>query len=158
MLVYLLHAQSPFCCCWWWWWLYCIDVLYVGRYDLKLPDFVAENLQLEKHLQPILSRLTGIMGLPAPRIRTHNVVFVPVGSGIQEWHVDDSMILRKHHRYFTILIHLNPLDAYCGGTEIWMEDIQKGDLVRKLIMFAAIHRRIVVYNCYYMLRCCMSPL
>jgi hypothetical protein len=71
------------------------------------------------------------MGLPAPRLRTHNVVFVPVGSGIQEWHVDDSMTLRKHHRYFTILIHLNPLDAYCGGTEIWMEDIQKGDLVSK---------------------------
>ena len=103
--------------------------VYLGRYDLQLPDFVIANLQLEHHLAPILTRLTDIMGLPTPKVRTHNVVFVPVGSGIQEWHVDDSMILRKQHRYFTILIHLNPLDAYCGGTEIWMENIQKGDLV-----------------------------
>jgi hypothetical protein len=50
-----------------------------GRYDLRLPDHVIETLQLEALLQPILSRLETVMGHPKPRIRTHNVVFVPVG-------------------------------------------------------------------------------
>mmetsp|Transcript_21213 Transcript_21213/g.35949 ORF Transcript_21213/g.35949 Transcript_21213/m.35949 type:complete len:207 (+) Transcript_21213:205-825(+) len=103
-----------------------------GRYDLKLPDYVVENLQLPQTLAPILERLTEIMGHPKPQLRTHNVVFVPVGSGIQEWHVDDSMILHKktNQRYFTILIQLNPLDSHCGGTEVWLDHLKRGDLVR----------------------------
>jgi hypothetical protein len=40
---------------------------------------VIEELQLEARLEPILSRLQSIMGSPKPRVRTHNVVFVPVG-------------------------------------------------------------------------------
>lgn len=52
-----------------------------GRYDLRLPDYVVESLRLEELLQPITSRLESIMGHPKPRLRTHNVIFVPVG----EW-------------------------------------------------------------------------
>ena len=48
---------------------------------------------------------------------------------MQEWHVDDSMVQHKNHRYFTVLINLNPLDAYCGGTEVWIDKLKKGDLV-----------------------------
>jgi hypothetical protein len=40
-----------------------------------------------------------------------------------------SMVQRKQHRYFTVLINLNPLDAYCGGTEVWIDSLKKGDLV-----------------------------
>jgi hypothetical protein len=43
--------------------------------------------------------------------------------------VDDSMVQRKQHRYFTVLVNLNPLDAYCGGTEVWIDKLKKGDLV-----------------------------
>jgi len=50
-----------------------------GRYDLRLPDYVIEQLGLVEALQPILTRLEGIMGTPKPQLRTHNVVFVPVG-------------------------------------------------------------------------------
>ena len=51
----------------------------LGRYDLRLPDYVIEQLGLVEALQPILSRLETIMGSPKPQLRTHNVVFVPVG-------------------------------------------------------------------------------
>ena len=73
------------------------------------------------------------MGNPKPKLRTHNVIFVPVGSGVQEWHVDDSMVQRKMHRYFTVLINLNPLDAYCGGTEVWIDKLKRGDLVSSVV-------------------------
>lgn len=43
--------------------------------------------------------------------------------------MDDSMVQRKNHRYFTVLINLNPLDAYCGGTEVWIDKLKRGDLV-----------------------------
>ena len=101
-----------------------------GRYDLRLPEFVIEELGLHRLLEPILTRLTGIMGNPAPQIRTQNVVFVPVGSPAQPWHADDSVHDLKHHRYFTILIHLNPIDENCGGTEIWSKKAQRGDMIR----------------------------
>ena len=58
-----------------------------------------------------------------------------VGSGIQEWHVDDSMAQPKRPRYFTVLINLNPLDAYCGGTEVWIDALKKGDLVRRSVCY-----------------------
>lgn len=73
------------------------------------------------------------MGTPTPQIRTHNVVFVPVGSKAQQWHTDDEMKKRKIHRYFTILIQLNSIDSHCGGTEIWMDKLDRGDLVRQYI-------------------------
>jgi hypothetical protein len=63
----------------------------LGRFDLKIPHFVVEELQLEKVLNPILSRLRKIMGTPIPKIRTHNVVFVPVGCPPQAWHCDDTL-------------------------------------------------------------------
>jgi hypothetical protein len=105
------------------------ELLLLGRYDLKLPDFVVEALKLEEKIEPILNKLRGIMG-PKPEIRTHNVVFVPVGSYAQQWHADDCMKKRKQPRYFTILIHLNSLDTGCGGTEVWSDKKNCGDLVR----------------------------
>src|SRR5690242_17356065 len=100
------------------WW-----TLVAGRYDLKLPEFVVEDLGLERILEPILNKLKTIMGNPTPKLRTHNVVLAQIGSAAQEWHTDDGVVTSKEvgtkHRYFTILIHLNPLDSYCGGTEIW---------------------------------------
>jgi hypothetical protein len=70
------------------------------------------------------------------QLRTHNVVFCPVGSETQIWHVDDCN--RKQglpHRYFTILVQLNHIDALCGGTEIWLKNKElpgggRGDLIR----------------------------
>lgn len=99
-----------------------------GRYDLKLPDFVVEQLHLRERLEPILEKLRTVMG-STPKLRTHNVVFVPVGSKSQEWHCDQSMVQKRPFRYFTILIHLNSLDNRCGGTEIWIDSLNKGDLV-----------------------------
>ncbi len=61
-----------------------------GRYDLKLPEFVVEQLELDKILKPILDALEPIMHA-RPKLRTHNVVFVPVGSQPQQWHVDDKV-------------------------------------------------------------------
>ena len=101
----------------------------IGRYDLKLPDFLIQQLKLNELLEPILTKLRTIMGTPAPQIRTHDIVFVPVGSSAQEWHADDSMRKHKVHRYFTILIHLNPLDVDCGGTEVWSHQTKKSDMV-----------------------------
>lgn len=66
-----------------------------------------------------------------------------LGSGVQEWHTDDSMTQPKKHRYFTILINLNPLDAYCGGTEVWIDKLKRGDLVSTVL---------VVY-CTYVCNC-----
>ena len=106
-----------------------------GRFDLKLPSFVVEHLRLNEVLEPILSKLVTIMGTPTPQIRTHNVVFVPVGSKCQQWHTDDELKQRKMHRYFTILIQLNSIDSNCGGTEIWMDQLNRGDLVSFLLIF-----------------------
>jgi len=105
----------------------------VGRYDIRLPDFVVEQLNLQSYLEPILSKLRSVMGTtPRPVIRTQNLVFVPVGSPPQEWHCDDTIKVPKAARYFTILIHLNPIDSMSGGTEIWMQTAKKGDLVSLL--------------------------
>lgn len=57
------------------------------RYDIKLPDFLVKHLKLDELLQPILEKLRTIMGFPKPILRTHNIVFVPVGSQPQTWHV-----------------------------------------------------------------------
>lgn len=76
-----------------------------------------------------MSKLRSVMGTPLPQIRTHNVVFVPVGSHSQQWHTDDSMRKHKLHRYFTVLVHLNTLDNGCGGTEVWSDERQLSDLV-----------------------------
>jgi hypothetical protein len=99
-----------------------------GRFDLKLPKFVVDQLDLGKIIEPILEKLRPIM-CQNPTLRTHNIVFVPVGSRPQQWHTDDSMKQKKPYRYFTILIHLNPIDAKCGGTEVWIDKTNKGDLV-----------------------------
>jgi hypothetical protein len=108
-------------------------VITTGRYDLRLPQFVVDQLQLDAVLGPILEKLSSVMGTPAPQVRTHNVVFVPVGSKPQKWHVDDTVREGKTHRYFTILIHLNSLDSCCGGTEMWIEKQQCGDMVSESV-------------------------
>lgn len=90
---------------------------------------MVDQLGLEKVLQPVLDLLETIMSTPKPQLRTHNVVFVPIGSKPQKWHIDDVANDRKLHKYFTILVHLNSLDSNSGGTEIWMEKQQCGDLV-----------------------------
>lgn len=97
---------------------------------MKLPDFVVDQLDLVKVLQPVLDLLETIMSTPKPQLRTHNVVFVPIGSKPQKWHIDDAANDRKLHKYFTILVHLNSLDSNSGGTEVWMEKQQCGDLLR----------------------------
>ena len=101
----------------------------LGRYDMKIPDFVIEQLQLNQILEPVLERLRSIMTTPIPQIRTHNLVFVPVGCEPQAWHCDDTLKSRIY-RYFTILIHLNPIDSMCGGTELWEKSVRRGDMVR----------------------------
>ena len=101
-----------------------------GRYDMRLPDFLVEKLGLADKLQPILERLRTVMGTPTPEIRTHNVVFVPVGSAHQRWHADDTLNQLKKPRYFTIIIHLNLTDENCGGTEVWSRKLKRGDLIR----------------------------
>ena len=69
----------------------CPSIL-VGRFDIKIPKFVVEELRLEALLEPILSRLKSIMSPHrTPLLRTHNIIFAPVGSASQTWHVDDSM-------------------------------------------------------------------
>eukprot|EP01036_Dinobryon_divergens_P026965 gene26965-35669_t len=103
-----------------------------GRYDMAIPKFLVKDLQLENILKPITDRLATIMGSPTPQLRTHNIIFAPVGSKAQHWHVDDAFDNKRiaRHRYFTILIHLNPIDAFCGGTEIWSESMNRGDMIR----------------------------
>jgi len=94
-------------------------VLRDGRHDITLPQFVVDALKLDSFLEPMLTRLRTIMGNPKPQLRTHNVVFVPVGSPAQEWHFDDSRrYMGRLYRYFTILVNLNPIDENCGGTEL----------------------------------------
>jgi len=103
-----------------------------GRYDLTIPRFVILDLQIESLLQPILDKLRTIMGSPTPQLRTHSIVFAPVGSKAQNWHVDDAFDNSRivTHRYFTILVHLNPIDSFCGGTEIWSNSLNRGDMIR----------------------------
>jgi hypothetical protein len=52
-----------------------------GRFDIRVPDFVVEELRLNELLSPIMDRLRTIMGFPEPEIRTHNIVFAPQGEG-----------------------------------------------------------------------------
>ena len=60
------------------------------RYDMKLPEFVVRELKLEQILAPILALLDTIMvTTKKAHLRTHQVVFCPVGSEDQIWHVDD---------------------------------------------------------------------
>ena len=81
-----------------------------GRWDLPIPSYVVDTLQLNQLLQPITSLLSSIMSdSPPPRIRTHNIVLAPMGSFAQQWHADDCLQKPVKHRYFTILIHLNPI-------------------------------------------------
>ena len=47
------------------------------------------------------------------QLRTHNVVFCPVGSESQMWHVDDCNRNRgQPHRYFTILVQVRLWPAW----------------------------------------------
>ena len=104
------------------------DIL--GRFDIRIPDYVVAELKIEEQLHEILNKLSTIMGSkPPPRIRTHDIIMAPVGSLAQPWHVDDAVRMGKKHRYFTILIHLNPIDSLCGGTEIWSKSLKRGDMV-----------------------------
>lgn len=100
-----------------------------GRYDLRLPDDLVHELRLDDMLKPILDKLRTIMG-PHPTVRTHNVVFAPVGSECQKWHFDDTKTQLKKQRYFTILIPLNLIDENAGGTELWSRLLKRGDMVR----------------------------
>ncbi len=68
-------------------------------------------------MEPILARLRRLMGTPEPRVRTHNIVFVPVGSPPQALHCDDTL-KEGVYRYFTLVENLDPLDSLCGGTEL----------------------------------------
>ena len=104
-----------------------------GRLDIRIPEFVVDELRLREILEPILELLRTVMGQPDPVVRTHNIVFAPVGSLPQQWHTDDSLRKQKLHRYFTLLIHLNRLDSLCGGTEIWCKQEQRPDLVCVLL-------------------------
>lgn len=50
------------------------------------------------------------MGNPVPQLRTHNIVWVPIGSPQQNWHYDDRSTKElKRHRYFTILVSCFPV-------------------------------------------------
>ena len=94
-----------------------------------IPTFVVEKLKLAEKLDPILKYLETLMGPRKPYIRTHNIIFAPIGSGAQTWHYDDSIRKKANYRYFTILIPLNPIDDNCGGTEIWSDSLQREDMV-----------------------------
>jgi len=84
-----------------------------GRWDITLPKFVVDQLELPKLLEPITRRLCSIMKQsPAPQLRTHNIVLAPIGSLAQQWHSDDTMSKLQQHRYFTILIHLNTIGTF----------------------------------------------
>jgi hypothetical protein len=56
--------------------------LLTGRFDMRIPEFVVEKLKLSSVLEPLLTHLRSIMavGKKVPELRTHNIVFVPVGS------------------------------------------------------------------------------
>lgn len=103
-----------------------------GRYDLKLPPFVVDQLSLPVYLEPILIHLREIMiQTPPPILRTHNIVKVPMKFSIdQNWHYDHPF--EEHaikQSYFTLLIPLNSIDKDCGGTEIWHELSNKREIV-----------------------------
>jgi hypothetical protein len=81
-----------------------------GRWDITLPKFVVDQLELPKLLAPITERLCSMMNqMPPPQLRTHNIVLAPVGSLCQQWHSDDTLTKLQQHRYFTILIALNTI-------------------------------------------------
>lgn len=102
-----------------------------GRFDITIPEYVVAALNLNEVLAPITSRLQSIMSQsPPPRIKTHNIIFAPVGSDAQKWHTDDTVRKPAKHNYFTILIHLNTIDNYAGGTEVWCHRTKRGDLIR----------------------------
>ena len=66
------------------------------------------------------------MGPREPRIRTHNIMFVPVGCKNQTWHIDDRKPTNpKYSKYFTILVQLNEIDDACGGTELYDSQTKK---------------------------------
>jgi hypothetical protein len=69
-----------------------------GRFDLQVPDFVISALGMDILLAPMLELLATVMGQPKPAMRTHNIIFVPVGSGAQRWHFDDCLRMQKAHR------------------------------------------------------------
>lgn len=94
---------------------------------MKLPRYVVEQLTLSVILEPILSYLRTIMPVsPSPILRTHNVVCVPMNAPSQPWHYDHES--EEDNSYFTILINL-AIAKNCGGTEIWNEELEEGDLV-----------------------------
>ena len=102
-----------------------------GRYDMKLPDFVVDASNVSHYLEPLLKKLRTIMGPKEPRIRTHNVMFVPVGCKNQAWHTDDRKRTdRKYSKYFTILVQLNDIDDACGGTELYDTRTRTSRVVR----------------------------
>ena len=73
-----------------------------GRFDIKIPKFVIDELQLEKLLDPILLKLKTIMSPHrTPQLRTHNIILAPIGSDSQSWHYDDSM--KQGDRVFFII-------------------------------------------------------
>lgn len=81
-----------------------------GRWDITLPKFVVDKLDLPGLLAPITEKLCAVMGqTPPPQLRTHNIVLAPIGSMAQQWHCDDTMSKLQNHRYFTILIALNTI-------------------------------------------------
>ena len=84
--------------------IYSFTLICVGRFDLRIPDFVVDELKLTTVLEPLLSLLRSIMtvGKKAPTLQTHNVVFVPVGSEEQ---------VRK--TFFVILLFGEIVDAQC---------------------------------------------
>ncbi len=73
-----------------------------------------------------------MLGKKSPKLRTHNIIYVPVGAKEQNWHTDDDSNIEKEgfYKYFTILIHLNPISVDCGGTEISL-DYETSQTVRK---------------------------
>ncbi len=107
-----------------------VESVGLGRFDLVIPTFVVEKLNILQKIEPILQLLRSIMGPRTPHIRTHNIMFAPVGSEAQTWHYDDSVRRSNVYRYFTILVPLNPIDDDCGGTEIWSDTLKRSDMVR----------------------------
>lgn len=90
-----------------------------GRYDMKMHNWIVQELHLEDILECLLRVLRDIMcAKPKPQIRTHNFVYVPKHSHEdQTWHMDYRENKSSKHNYFTILIHLNPIGEKGGGTE-----------------------------------------
>jgi hypothetical protein len=84
-----------------------------GRFDLTLPSFVVNALRLNEKMEPILAKLRTIMGRRTAHIRTHNVVFAPVGSDCQPWHFDVTTITL--HAACCML-----LAACCLLRELWL--------------------------------------